>query len=73
MNAAALITERFGEYDEKTFMDISTVEEAFDWMQGPLLEGVYPQQSYTCAAHGWTKEEKPSGATPAKQRCVRLA
>ena len=31
-------------------MDIATVEEAFEWMQGPLLEGVYPQQSYTCAA-----------------------
>ena len=46
-NTAALITERFGEYGEKTFMDISTVEEAFDWMQGPLLEGVYPQEAGT--------------------------
>lgn len=36
--------------------DISTVEEAFEWMQGPLLEGVYPQQTYTGQSVSGTTE-----------------
>ena len=40
--ATAFTQENFGDYNEKTFLDIATPEELFDWMQGPLQEGLFP-------------------------------
>ena len=34
--STAFTEENFGDYNEKTFADIATPEELFDWMQGPL-------------------------------------
>lgn len=34
------------EYNEKAFLDIATPDEMFEWMKGPLLEGLYPDSLY---------------------------
>ena len=44
--ATAFVEEEFGDFNEKTFNDIATPEELFDWMTGPLLEGLYPDEYY---------------------------
>jgi len=38
--------ENFGAYNEKVFLDIATPEEMFEWMYGPLLDGLYPLTLY---------------------------
>ena len=38
--------QAFGDYNEKTFEDVATAEEAFDWMAGPLSDGLFPDELY---------------------------
>ena len=44
--SAAFTEEDFGDYNEKTYYDIATPEEMFDWMQGPLQDGLFPDALY---------------------------
>ena len=44
--ATAFTEENFGDYNEKTFLDIATAEEMFDWMVGPLQDGLFPDTLY---------------------------
>ena len=41
-----LPVQGFGDYNEKTFGDVATVEEAFEWMSGPLSDGLFPDEMY---------------------------
>ena len=40
------LLQAFGDYNEKTFEDVATAEEAFDWMAGPLSDGLFPDELY---------------------------
>lgn len=42
----AFVEEEFGDYNEKTYYDIANAEELFDWMAGPLSDGLFPDQLY---------------------------
>ena len=44
--STAFVDEAFGDYNEKTFDDIATAGEMFDWMDGPLKEGLFPEEMY---------------------------
>jgi len=44
--STAFTEENFGDYNEKAFLDIATPEEMFEWMDGPLLDGLYPATLY---------------------------
>jgi len=44
--STAFVDEAFGDYNEKTFEDVATAEEAFDWMAGPLSDGLFPDELY---------------------------
>lgn len=44
--STAFTEENFGDYNEKTFLDIATADEMFEWMEGPLKDGLYPDQLY---------------------------
>lgn len=44
--STAFVDENFGDYNEKTYLDIATTEEMFDWMSGPLLDGLFPAELY---------------------------
>jgi len=44
--ATAFIGENFGDYNEKAYEDIATAEEVFDWMGGPLQDGLYADEYY---------------------------
>jgi len=44
--STAFTEENFGDYNEKTFLDIATPQEMFDWMQGPLQDGLFPDTLY---------------------------
>ena len=46
----AFVEESFGEYGEKTFLDIANTNDVFDWMQGPLQNGLFPDSLYSGAA-----------------------
>ena len=43
---AVFAEENFGDYNEKAFMDIATIEEFYDWAQGPFTEGLLPAELY---------------------------
>ena len=51
--SAAFTEENFGDYNEKTFLDIATAEELFDWMEGPLAEGLFPGENYNGLKNKW--------------------
>ena len=42
---------------KKNFHDIMTVEELYEWLEGPMLEGVYPDTYY----NGRTKGKDDTG------------
>ena len=42
----AFVDEEFGDYNEKTFDDIRTYEEFYDWAKGPFTEGLLPAEYY---------------------------
>jgi len=44
--ATAFTDENFGDFNEKTYYDIATAEELFDWMAGPLQDGLFPDAKY---------------------------
>uniref|UniRef100_A0A7S2IP49 Polycystin cation channel PKD1/PKD2 domain-containing protein n=1 Tax=Haptolina brevifila TaxID=156173 RepID=A0A7S2IP49_9EUKA len=44
--ATAFTEENFGDYNEKTYLDIANAEEMFDWMGGPLQDGLFPDTLY---------------------------
>jgi len=44
--ATAFTDENFGDYNEKTYLDIATTEEMFEWMGGPLMDGLFPDTLY---------------------------
>jgi len=44
--STAFTEENFGDYNEKTFLDIATPAELFDWMEGPLQQGLFPERLY---------------------------
>ena len=43
---AVFAEENFGDYNEKAFMDIATIEEFYDWAQGPFTDGLLPAELY---------------------------
>ena len=43
---AVFAEEDFGDYNEKAFMDIATIEEFYDWAQGPFTDGLLPAELY---------------------------
>ena len=49
--STAFSEENFGDYNEKTFLDIATPAELFDWMQGPLQDGLFPDT--VCCRDWW--------------------
>ena len=42
----AFVDEEFGDANEKTYMDIRTYEEFYDWATGPFTEGLLPAEYY---------------------------
>jgi len=44
--STAFVEEDFGDYNEKTFLDIATADEMFEWMEGPLQDGLFPDVLY---------------------------
>ena len=64
--ATAFSEENFGDYNEKTFVDIATPEEMFDWMAGPLQEGLFPDALYNDQVEPPpTADSYPPASTPA--------
>lgn len=55
--STAFSEENFGDYNEKTFLDIATPAELFDWMQGPLQDGLFPDT--VCCRDWWLSWERP--------------
>ncbi len=47
--STAFVEENFGDYNEKAFLDIATADEMFEWMEGPLQEGLFPDSLYNGA------------------------
>jgi hypothetical protein len=41
-----LFGSRFGSSLSLTYSEISTAEEAWDWMEGPLVDGLFPTHYY---------------------------
>jgi hypothetical protein len=52
--STAFTEENFGDYNEKTFLDIATPAELFDWMEGPLQQGLFPERVRTHQPHAHT-------------------
>jgi len=44
--STAFVEENFGDYNEKTYLDIATADEMFEWMEGPLQDGLFPDALY---------------------------
>jgi len=44
--STAFVEENFGDYNEKAYLDIATAEEMFEWMEGPLQDGLFPDVLY---------------------------
>ena len=41
-----LVEEAFGDFNEKTYSDIANFEEIWDWIEGVLVGGLYPEGKY---------------------------
>jgi len=41
-----LVEEEFGDYNEKVFEDIRNYEEVWEWIEGVLIPGLYPDGKY---------------------------
>lgn len=41
-----LVEEEFGDYNEKTFEDIRNFEEIWEWVEGVMIPGMYPDEKY---------------------------